>query len=231
MVIDSGKVVEDKIKIPENRILKILCFNCKCETNHKSHWIKEVRKEYANGDFWLEETDEVLSCMGCGHVTLRKTSWFSEDLIEGDFGPEPLVQITDLPKRDTRMINPKCEFHYLPTKVKKVYEETIDAYNEGILILCAIGIRTVIEAVCYEEKIAGKDLKEKIEVLATKKIITPQLAEGLHQNRLIGNASAHELQVFGESELLDAIGLIENLLEGHYAIQEKIKNLKIKLSK
>jgi len=211
----------------KEKIKSILCPNCKTETKHKCEWKQQKREEWAGGQIFLDNDDLVYSCMGCGYITLIKSKWFSENLIMGDDGnAEADEEVHYFPKRDHKTIYPRVEYHHLPSKVKTVYEEVINAYNEDLLILCAIGIRALIESVCIEEKISGKDLKEKIDGLATKNIITKPLSEGLQENRLIGNEGAHRIESYTKEELKIAINLIEILLENHYTIAEKIAKLK-----
>lgn len=120
------------------------------------------------------------------------------------------------------MIKEKIDIFNTPLKVRQIYQETVAAYNNEQLILCAIGIRSIIEAICLNEDITIKGLDNKIKELIKRGIVTLKLGQGLQENRLLGNQSAHELERFSDRELLAAIQLIENIIEGHYSTQEKI---------
>jgi hypothetical protein len=48
------------------------------------------------------------------------------------------------------------EFNRIPEKLKTIYHEMLHAYNNGSNLLCAIGIRTLIEGIVADKKIKGK---------------------------------------------------------------------------
>lgn len=216
----------------EEGIIKIRCIVCGLDTNHKKLWSKDFNYHDEESEIWATDTQEVYSCLGCDHITFRTVSINSEDIDvvgENEKG-EPIYglakTITLYPKRDRRMIQKKYDIWNAPTKVRRIYQETIEAYNNGLLTLCGIGIRAIIEAICLEEKIIVEGLNNKIDELIKKGIVTPKLGEGLQESRLLGNESAHELETFGDRELLASIQLIENVIDGHYSSADKILSLK-----
>ena len=216
----------------EKDIIKIQCIVCGLDTNHKKWWSKKFNYSDEEAEIWATDKQEVYSCLGCDHITFRTVSVNSEDMNivgENEKG-EPIIElaetITLYPKRDRRMIQKKSDIWNAPTKVRRIYQETIDAYNNGLLTLCGIGIRATIEAICLEEKIIVEGLNNKIDELIKKGIVTPKLGEGLQASRLLGNESAHELETFGDRELLASIQLIDNVIDGHYSTPDKIMSLK-----
>lgn len=211
----------------ENEVVsvKIPCKTCSNWTNHKKEWSKEEKINIEDGFF--STTYEVLSCLGCGTITFRTVAVDSDDWEEDDEGQTELVPtVSYYPKRDSRMIKILPEIWTVPTKVKKVYEETIESYNNGLPILCAIGIRATIEAICLNEGVEAETLDDKIRQLISRGIVGSKLGEGLQENRLLGNESAHNLESFGDRELLAGIKLIENVIESYYLAQRKIDILK-----
>lgn len=216
----------------EESIIKIQCIVCGLDTNHKKLWSNDFNYHDEESEFWATDTQEVYSCLGCDHITFRTVSVNSEDIDivgENEKG-EPIYEIaktiTLYPKRDRRMIQKKHDIWNAPTKVRRIYQETIEAYNNGLLTLCGIGIRAIIEAICLEEIILVEGLNNKIDELIKKGIVTPKLGDGLQESRLLGNESAHELETFGDRELLACIQLIENVIDGHYSTADKILSLK-----
>lgn len=218
--VDQNKEISEKIE-------KLTCPTCKVETNHKLKWEHTIRSENEQNEMWWQLEYELFQCLGCETPTLRKLDFFSENLgynSQGDVVIIPELTIWP-PEKKFRTIEIK-QIPNLPINVRRMYRETIDAYNFGLPTLCAAGIRSVIEAVCKEELIVADDLEKKIEVLKNKGIVTEKISEGLHQNRLIGNEALHEAEMFGDLELKTAIELIETLLDSHYASPNRTNLLK-----
>jgi len=206
----------------DEKIEWILCPSCKKLTKHKKVW--ENKSRYDEDGIW-EITDYFLmECLGCETPIIKKEYVFSEDLNinqKGEVEPE----ITFWPTINFRDIEIK-QISNLPINVRKIYYEIIKSYNLKLYTLCSAGIRVIIEAVCKEENILGNDLETKINGLKDKEIITENIKEGLHQNRIIGNEALHEIITFGDFELKTAIELIEILLESHYGSSDKAFLLK-----
>ena len=212
------------------KIVKILCKKCKTETNHTLEWSKTDR--WGTEDIQGKDVSEILICNGCDAITYRILSSNSEDLYrisehEWDYD----VTIKYYPQRGYDMIEPIFEIWNAPFKIRKIYRETIDAFNNNQLILCSIGIRGIIEAFCIEKGIKKRTLELKIDELGTKGIITSTLCEGLHESRIMGNGGAHQLEIFDKEELKTAISLINRLIDDIYSLPEKVKELKKRSSK
>ena len=211
----------------KDNIIKIQCASCERETNHKKEWEKNVHEDYDEYDIWQDTTYTAYSCQGCNTITFRIVSINSEEVeSEEDGDLIHTKHINYYPNRNTRMIKERMDVHDAPPKVRRIYHETIEAYNNELPILCAIGIRAIIESICLAENITVQGLDKKIDALIEKGIITPKLGEGLQENRLLGNESAHEHESFGDIQLTTAIRLIENVIEGHYSTSSKIEYLK-----
>ena len=190
-------------------------------------WEKKVHEEYDEYDIWQDTTYAAFSCQGCNTITFRILSTNSEEIEPSDNGEMSLTEhVNYYPKRSMRMVKERIDIYDAPPKVRKIYHETIEAYNNELPILCGVGIRAIIEAICLEEGITIHGLDNKINALIQKGVVTAKLGEGLHENRLLGNESAHELESFGDQELMIAIRLIENVIESHYNTQSKIQFLK-----
>jgi len=214
----------------EKEVLKILCKACKIETNHTLEWSKKLT--WGNEAIQGDDEFQVLSCNGCDSITFRILSSNSEDISmveDGHF--EYDVTYRYYPPRSHDLIEPIFEIWKAPLKVRKIYQETIDAYNNKQPILCSIGIRGIIEAICIEEKILKNNLETRINELKNKGIITQTLCDGLHESRLMGNDGAHKLEIFSQNELKTVIGLINSLIDNHYSLPEKVKELQMRASK
>ncbi len=207
---------------------RILCPSCGKHTNHEVVYEGRERIfEDKNSDIWESTTFDVLQCLGCETPTLRKKYIFSEDMdFEEIDGKNVIIPtITLWPKTDDRMLKQKYTGNS-PQNVRRIYRETIEAYNSELPTLCGAGIRAVIECVCKEQGIIKEDLKDKIDALKEKGVITEVFANALHQNRLLGNEALHESTLFGDLELGTAIELIETLLDTVYETESKARLLK-----
>ena len=214
----------------KKKIVKILCKTCKVDTNHTIEWSKIV--SWGNENIRGTDEPQILSCNGCDTITYRILSENSEDFhMIGDNEIEYDITYKYFPPRSYESIEPIFDIWKAPLKVRKIYQETIDAYNNKQPILCSIGIRGIIEAICLEENISKTNLKSKIDELKNKGIITQPLCDGLHESRLIGNDGAHKLEILSQDELKTAIGLINSLIDNHYSLPDKVKELQGRASK
>lgn len=212
--------------VKEKKIEKILCPTCGVLTNHEIVWASKEKRVEEDG-MWDSTKFFSLQCLGCETATLKKEYMFSEDLdmrqVKGEWVAFP--EITFWPKTGYRMLKLKY-LRNAPPSVKRIYRETVEAYNSELPTLCAAGVRAVIENVCKEEGIVRNDLKEKIDALKDKGMITSFFAEGLHENRLLGNDALHKSTLFGDTELKTAIELIETFIDTAYETRRKTSLLK-----
>jgi hypothetical protein len=117
--------------------------------------------------------------------------------------------------------------HYtkLKSKLASLYAEAITCYNGKALILCAAGLRALLEGICQDKRIKGRNLKTKIEGL---KVLLPNknIIRNLHHFRFMGNEAVHELAAPKRTELALAISVIEDLLNFLYELDYKASQLR-----
>lgn len=232
------KVENDKTK---NKTRKVLCLQCKHETNHiVLASINTNGVEVWEDDAYFQwETDyEIIQCKGCEEISFRMNSSDSESYDEekGYYSTE-----TVFPKRTKETIN-IISFHNVPHNIERLYQETINCYNNDIITLCASGIRALIEGICLDKKIKdgeveyldakgekkqkrSKQLQGKINGLMEKGIITNEQTLGLHEQRYLGNEAIHELTVPSKEELSLAISIIEYMLNSIYELPDRTSKL------
>jgi len=92
------------------------------------------------------------------------------------------VNIYPSPLKNHRPIS---ERHLLPAQIKTVYSESIEALKADCKLLAGVGFRAVIEAICIDKNITGRNLEVKITKLLTNKLITDKEAERLHAVRFM----------------------------------------------
>lgn len=219
--------------------MKIFCIVCKRETNHEV--LKEEKREVYDEtvDVGFYDEWQIIQCKGCDDISFRHMSSNSEDMDPEDGEPYLTIKLYPLRGRD---ILPIRGFYNAKPSVRNIYRETIDAYNHGLLLLCAGGLRATIESICNAEGIINgpidktktggpvkiirsKDLIGKINGLHEKGLITKKQAEILHEHRYLGNDALHSLDIPSKNSLRIAIEIIEHTLDSLYEITDKAEEL------
>jgi hypothetical protein len=198
------------------------CIACTKDTNH----VVLCNKEEAFHDEYEQETTiyTIVQCAGCNKISYRTENTDYLHYEQDEFGEYyPSVSISTFPKVLKRHKNP-VRWYQLPKKIGIVYNEAVKAFASECYLLTGVAFRAVIEAICIDKKIAGKDLYVKISNLVKSKLITENEANRLHAIRFIGNDSVHEMTVPDKDTLYIVLNTIEHLLNNLYIIDEQIKN-------
>jgi hypothetical protein len=221
----SNKISKDETK---HQTHQLPCLSCAGYTNHV------VLTSITN--LWNDEGPdisgrsiyEIVECKGCNRISFRNSSTNSEDYDYSSDGEMiPCETETLYPNRlaSRKEIN---DLFDLPDNIRKIYKETHSVLSMQLNTLSGAGIRMLIEAVCDEKETKGNNLMEKINDLVEKCILTKDGADILHDTRLLGNRSVHELATPKPEELDVAIKIVENLLNNVYIIPNKAKILRLK---
>jgi hypothetical protein len=120
----------------------------------------------------------------------------------------------------------------LPYNLEGIYREIIRSFNNKIYILCAGGLRALLEGICKDKEIDGHNLFEKINNLKSIKtqneagqiegsVIGSKHAEILHNHRAFGNDALHDLKVPNPTDLKLLIEIIEHTIENIYELDYK----------
>ncbi len=209
-------MVDTKGPAPEggDRSVSVLCQTCLRWTKHEI--LREFNKEEFDPTYGIGFYDffQIVRCRGCETVGFRHAS--TSDADEDEKG-EPIVTERVYPYRLAGRKKMDGS-ERLPPRVRKVYEETHTALAANASILGTIGIRSVVEAVCKDKQAVGRDLKERIDDLASKGLLATTQAQFLHQNRLIGNVAVHEIEPADDATLKIALDIVENLLQTVYLL-------------
>jgi hypothetical protein len=219
-------MAKDKERI--GRVDDVECLRCRVSTKHTILATHVTRWSDDESDVSGGAHHDLMACNGCGSVTYRETSWFSE---------EPGNAITLLPSRGGRL--PR-QYENLPygSPLEAVYRQTITAYNQQLSTLAGAGVRLLIEGICKDQGIAGgnvtdkhgvttrkNNLEGKINGMAEQGRIGTKQAEILHEIRFLGNDAAHELDQPSRSVLTSALDIAEHILAQVYQHPENAKTL------
>jgi hypothetical protein len=203
---------------------KIYCNACQAETNHELRFVlpgpyyEEIVKDpYPVSRYWDKIEYRLWSCLGCDTATF-------EEAITG----EPMVdeegnQIwtsTYHPKRAHQDLTKKY-FRLLDKRLASVYQEIVESFNAGLRIVCAMGLRALLEGICVDKGITDGEawgFEAKLRKLEERKLLPSHIVECLHTFKFMGDDAAHRLEAPSQDELRLAIGVMEELLNRLYEI-------------
>ena len=209
-------------------VQQIYCNTCKVETYHELKAIHNRSNELVHskdeGDEYTGFEDmwefRFWTCRGCDTATLEVayTNTGQVDLK----ARHNIWESTFYPERERRH-RPSKKFRQLNEKLNRIYREMIESFNKDLRILCAIGLRALLEGICADKGVTGGDLKRKINGLTV--YIPSNIVSSLHGFRFMGNDAAHELQAPSRAELALAIEVMEDLLNFLYELDYKARKL------
>jgi hypothetical protein len=207
----------------EKRIINSYCENCYIESNkHSVIAQKDIHGDSDEYHYMIKYM--ILECNGCGRISFRDEFIDFENAYPNENGDwQPEITIKTYPKKEFAKNSIEYSF-VLPEKIRTVYNEAINAFNANCLLLTGVAFRAVIEAVCLENNITGRDLASKIDNLVKKKFITEKEAQRMHSIRFLGNDSVHEMSVPSKEKLLLVLSIVEHLLNNLYIIDYKLQN-------
>lgn len=217
-------------------MINMKSFCATCNRQQVQTVLKEVEeKEHNSEDGWWEEsTFQIIKCGGCETISFRKLhnniAWQSQS--EDDTTMQELY-----PKRNEHSRSVKS-YRKLPESILIIYQQSLEAFNSNLRILCGAGIRAIIEGICLDKNIkngkvegpkgirTSNKLDGKISGLFENGFLTKPNSEILHEIRFLGNDAIHELKEPTIEELSLAIDIIELVIDSIYIIEEKAKALK-----
>lgn len=224
--------------------MKVYCEGCKTETFHEEVITPYTLKGYPPiFDTSWEESYYIARCKGCHTITFIK-KYGDEDMWEtNDFGErEHYVKYTIYQEEtvDRQKLHSIQTFKKIPSLISGLYIEIVNAYNRNLLLLCCVGLRMVIEAICKDKGIPDKsysfnaddtpkvdsvtgeqkfrfiNLNEKMAQLKQDGHITQVQLNVLLQIKDLGNESAHDITKHNEIIIREAIRVIETMLYNIY---------------
>ncbi len=222
---------------------RLFCNRCKNYTRNilRANYEQEFHPDddpdmeiaYAKG------TWQIWQCLGCDDVVFLEEWVNSEDQdpISGEFIPNQQL----FPERENNKPKhtiEKKEFEHIPDRLDNLYGEIINTFNQGNSILCAAGLRALIEGICVEKDIikgpnkdgvVRKNLEGKINTM--KNIVPENITNNLHGFRFMGNEAVHQLAKPSIEDLALAISIVEDILNIVYDLNYKTSRLFQRMSK
>lgn len=213
--------IEHKINKTQGTEVELPCVKCSGKTAHKALVSVDVRGSEGDRHYsfdWSED-HQIVQCMGCKSLSYRIASSNSEDYyqINEDEWEHGVVEKL-FPPRLEGIKGLGDEAHFLPAKVRRIYDETLLALSVQSPVLAGIGLRALLETVCKDREAIGSVLFEKIDSLVEQRVLTPASAAILHKIRALGNAAAHEVKPHSDRQLALAMDIVEHLLKDVYIL-------------
>ena len=202
----------------ENVVKKIYCNTCNGMTNHSQgayfqHSGEEIIDEGIR--FGWSQKWYIWKCNGCDTVTVENLDYCDADML--DYKGEAIPERTFFPERNIKLLTQKI-YNKIPEKLRMIYREIIESYNKSCFLLCSIGLRTLIEAICVDRGIKNGTLAEKIN---KSSFITENIKNNLHGIRFLGNDATHEFIYPDKKDLELTISIIEDILNMVYDLDYK----------
>lgn len=197
---------------------RILCVTCQ---NVNKHVIVQKAVEHGDPDIYMFTTEfQILKCMGCETHSYKTYSVDYENL-EHDHDGELVASTSEVLYPPREKLTIRTDMYSVPKIIRKIFEESINAFHSKSFILCGIGLRATAEAMAKEKKIKGRDLEAKIKNLKKDGYITEADEGRLHGVRFLGNDAAHNFEARKEA-CAAAMLVIDHLLSSIYSINESI---------
>jgi hypothetical protein len=218
---------KNSIAVKKLKIINTQCSTCDRKTNQHILFLKREKKKNEHNEKEIEIVDYLtIECAGC-----KTVSFLHRELYEDINGEEGFID-NHYPNNSNYHWG---EFNFLsdedqdelPTPLYNLYEEVKLAFENDSNILAGIGLRTLVEAVCLHQKIAGKNLQDKIKNLQTQGLISSAELPILDKLRLIGNMSTHQVKAIPLDKLNYALDIINHVLKSIYVLPKINRKLKI----
>lgn len=216
----------------------VYCSECKRKTHHDAVIEPYEKRSGIDDDFQWIEKYYVVKCGGCKTTAFVK-QYGDEDMWEetpwGDREYTHTYSVYPEEPAQKQEQHIAKEFIKVPAFIEDLYTEVVGAYNNNSMILCSIGLRMIIEAICKDKGISNvpltnKDgtpkrdsvtgeykyrflgLAEKLDLLLSNGYITQIQHRVLQQIKDLGNETAHEITRHSEHIVKEALGVLENML-------------------
>jgi hypothetical protein len=117
----------------------------------------------------------------------------------------------------------------LPEEIAESLTEAAVDHGVGSYRSAAIMLRRVLELVCEDHKVTGRDLKQRLDALGGRVVLPKGFADGLDALRFLGNDAAHlEARTYaevGSEEVTLALDVVKLLLVNLYQTSNVIGRL------
>ncbi|MDQ3814340.1 MAG: S1 RNA-binding domain-containing protein [Armatimonadota bacterium] len=201
--------------------VRIYCRSCDRVTNHFVCYEKDAENTSTaseNADRLPTKKYQTVECAGCETVSFREVTPNGDSMVENLYPPQMLRAAQNYETSTSRV----------PPEIAAIYKATMSAFNNGAenessFVLCAGGIRCMLELICADLGIGGLDLEQKIADLAEKRYLTPSHTRLLQDARFLGNDALHEGRIPAQADLDALLDLFEDTINDLYIRLERFE--------
>lgn len=208
----------------EKRTIKNYCSYCGNKTNHTVLSSTTVKIDPPESDDYTEY--QIVQCCGCECISFKRT-YYAVDAASFDYEINDyyIPESTDCYPKTIQNYHSTIKEYLLPEILRQIYLETKSSIANDNTLLAGAGLRAIIDAICIDKKIKGADLSDKIDTLAYRRHITDTQRDFLHGLRFIGNDSLHGMEETPTKNLIEALLIVDILLNSLYILPEKSRKL------
>jgi hypothetical protein len=201
--------------------IKNFCNRCQYETNHTVLHESQERSDHDDYHYGIDYM--IVKCAGCEVISFREDFHDYEATYPDEYDNwhhDTKTTLYPSPLKNHRSLS---RIYNLPDQIRIVYEEAVNAFKANCYLLTGVAFRAVIEALCIDKSIKGRNLEVKINNLVKDRLITEKEGARLHSIRFIGNDSVHEMSIPKTEALYIVLDIVEHLLKNLYLIDEEAK--------
>lgn len=229
---------------------KVYCSYCEGKRNHNIIYTYKQKCE-PDSEYQWHHQYHIVQCKGCDNISFvdqygDEDTW---EYIDGEmvwvdiftaYPEEPKKLSEEEQFKVTLEIEPKT-FRYTPENIKNLYYQIVESFNKNYSILCAAGLRTLIEGICTHLNIKkgylydnnGNKIPDKkdnivrkhetlggriFELYDKKLILFPQ-ALILQKVVTFGNLALHEMTSPNYFALMEIIRIVEKVLDDIFELK------------
>lgn len=203
----------------KEKTTKVHCNRCLQRTAHRTIAERTQRETDGDGDgeydIWWDSKFTVYECCGCGHVTLKHETWFSEadpgDSAVG-FYPPPISR-------------PIPRWHSdLPQPMSSLMEEVYAALQANSRRLAIMGARALVDLFMSDKCGDIGGFEQKSEALVEQGLLSKVQKEFLDAALETGHAVTHRGMNPKSKDVEKVIDIVESLLHS-YTLAEAASDL------
>src|SRR5690349_2172603 len=147
-------------------VARLFCNTCKGDTRHELKTIHPREINYIENEgtpneylaFWEILEYRLWICLGCD-TGLMEIGYHNNGMYDSEADKE-IWESELFPKREKSNL-PYKRFKQLNNKLSTIYREVISSYNGDLRVLCAAGLRALLEGICSDKDAKGKNLQNK----------------------------------------------------------------------
>ena len=214
--------------------MKIIKAHCNvCGGGRRQEVLREEVSDWNDDESGISSSAsyEMIKCCGCEGISLRHSSWCSEDL---DNSGDPVETIRYYPPETFRqepswLWELSCACSPGDRSVEELVHEIYVALQNDSLRLAAMGIRALVEHVMHEKIGDQGTFRENLNKFELEGFISKSQREVLEPVLEAGHATIHRSYKPSKLDLVALIDITENILESIYINQLRASQIKGKV--